>query len=234
LLEEDAVIIREDKDSLSRLLGLEPDRIPATVIAEYELRLKMFHSDGHSGPLGTIGIIDMLRSMKLGPPRRKPDETLVDWSRMPRDGSVRLDCRSPSGEWLSGAYVGQVGLGKLAVRLDGKAWIDEFAMKDVRLERDRPPEPYVATEPEEELEEEESPPEPSLATAVPSLESHAEQLATTEPGTVVWIDEDGDGNWREAEFAGYEGGLVKVRIQGVMRSVPAPLVARMTPVESEV
>jgi hypothetical protein len=142
------MIIQADEESLQRMLGVEPHSFPPAVIAEYELRLQMFHGDGHSGPIGTVAIIDMLRSMKLGPrPRNElPKET--DWVRMPKDGSVTVEAYVKSAEdgehkWVIGTYLGIVGVGTLAVRLDGASWVHEFTRKDVRIAREKPPEPVV-------------------------------------------------------------------------------------------
>ena len=139
------MMIQADEDSLRRMLGVEPDQFPSVVVAEYELRLRMFHSDGHSGPIGTVAIIDMLRGFKLGPPRlinKLPLE--ADWSKVPMDGTVRVEVKMQSaaenGElrWFSGVYLGQVGMGTLAVRLDGFAYVREFRRNEVRFVREKP------------------------------------------------------------------------------------------------
>jgi len=203
------VIVKADEDSLVRMLGVEMDGIPTSVVAEYELRLRMFHSDGNSGPLGTVGIIDMLRSMKLGPPKAKPKEAVLDWAGVPHDGTVRVEAkRDDNGEakWLAGIFLGQVRVGTLAVRLDGREWIDEFSRKNVRLEREKPAEAYVASEPEEE-------------------EDTFLLLGMAQLGDRVWIDEDGD--WKAAEFGDFDGAMVSIRVHGerAFRSVPASIVA---------
>ena len=84
------MIIKADEDSMGRMLGVPAAQIPESVLAEYELRLRLFHSDGNSGPLGTIGVIDMLRSMKLGVRRPAKPPTAVDWSLVPMNGTVRV------------------------------------------------------------------------------------------------------------------------------------------------
>lgn len=139
------MIIMADEDSLSRMLGVPAAQIPESVLAEYQLRLRMFHCDGNAGPLGTIGIIDMLRSMKLGMRPPGPQPTSIDWSRVPMNGSVRVMAKvtGNNGEpkWASGVYVGQVGVGALAVRLDGDRWVHEMRRDDVRIARDEPMQP---------------------------------------------------------------------------------------------
>jgi len=140
------VIIRVDEDSMARMLGVPQAQIPEVVLTEYQLRLRMFHCDGNSGALGTVGIIDMLRSMKLGPPPRAQERASVDWSRIPMNGAVRvmarIDGKNGMPNWVSGVYVGQVGgAGKLAVRLDGDVYVHEFRRDDVRIARDEPMRP---------------------------------------------------------------------------------------------
>jgi hypothetical protein len=138
------VIIPADEDTLRRFLGLEPYEFPVKVVDEYELRLYMFHADGNSGPLGTIGIIDMLRYLHIAPPaaaNRVEREVRPDWSRIPADGSVRVEVRlvheNPRcEEWLPGVYVGRIGAAcAIGVRLDGQTYVDEFRAQDVRLVR---------------------------------------------------------------------------------------------------
>ncbi len=140
------MIIRADEDSLGRMLGVPNAQIPAAVLAEYELRLRMFHCDGNSGLLGTIGIIDMLRSMKLGVRERDKPPTQVDWSGVPMDGTVRVEARVPGKDGKGtiralGVYVGQVGVGSLAVRLDGSEYVHEVRRDAVRIAREEPIEP---------------------------------------------------------------------------------------------
>jgi len=167
---------------MARLLGVPAAQISESVLVEYELRLRMFHCDGNSGALGTIGIIDMLRSMKLGPPPRGEKQTTVDWSRIPMNGTVRVAARLPGDDgqpqWAFGVYVGQVGVGKLAVRLDGDTWVHEMRRDDVRIARDEPMEPVLSKDapaipavPKEALvprkEDEDTEPESSLADIEP-------------------------------------------------------------------
>ena len=59
-----------DEQSLYRLLGVTD--LPESVVDEYGLRLKMFHRDGASGPLGTLALIDMLRFLKVDLPAAAP------------------------------------------------------------------------------------------------------------------------------------------------------------------
>jgi len=111
------VIIIADENSLARMLNVPAAQIPESVLAEYELRLHLFHCDGHSGPLGTLGLICMLRSMDLGRPPPAEQRVDVDWSRIPTNGSVRVEARierrGGEAQWVSGVYAGQVGPGKL-------------------------------------------------------------------------------------------------------------------------
>lgn len=156
------MIIREDEESLKRMLGVEPGEFPANLVAEYEVRLRMYHMDGHGGPLGTIPIIDMLRAMKLGPKVGLEMRREIDWSRVPTDGTVLVEAKTktPDGElWVSGVYLGRVGVGTLAVRVDGESFVKEFRRSDVRIAREKPLEAEIR--PLEEIDQDPTPMEDS-------------------------------------------------------------------------
>lgn len=189
------MMIPSDEDSLRRMLGVEAESIPAAVIAEYELRLKMFHSDGHSGPIGSVAIIDMLRSMKLGPRPSNEQAQETDWLRLPIDGSVHVEAKVLSSDdneykWIPGVFVGRVGVGTLAVRLDGGVYVHEFGRRDVRIYREKPAEPVVNP--------------------------------IDDPWLEVAIDdqvvvEDGD-DYKEGLFKGIKDGKIMVLLEGKERS----------------
>jgi hypothetical protein len=144
------MLIQSDEESLTRMLGVEPAFFPASVVAEYNLRIRMYHMDGHSGALGTVGIIDLVRSMGLGPTLPEERPPTLNWEKLPRDGTVHVEARVEYEEdgdtkykWLPGTYRGIVAMGTLAIRLDGRLQIDEFGRKDVRIVRENPVEPVV-------------------------------------------------------------------------------------------
>lgn len=193
------MMILADVDSLQRMLGVPQERFPAAMVAEYGLRLRMFHSDGNSGPLGTVALIDLLRSMKLGPKPKSDPPTQIDWSRVPADGSIHVELKRISKEtkkieWVSGVFVGQVGAGTLAVRLDGDSWVYEAPRFDVRLARERPPEPVVR--PVEDV----------------WLSSKADGAKDLEAGENVMVD-DGD-DYKDGVFKGRDDKGILVLVKG--------------------
>jgi len=138
------VIVQADLESLKRMLGCDEQSLPKLLVREYSIRLRMFHADGNSGPLGSLGLIDLLRFLKHGPKPPPEPPRFVDWSRMPTNGSLQVEALSIDNkkliqgnptkeEWRSGVYLGRVGVGGLAVRLDGDTWVHEFSQRDVRL-----------------------------------------------------------------------------------------------------
>lgn len=200
------MVIKTDEDSMSRMLGIPAAQIPEKVLAEYELRLKLFHCDGNSGPLGTIGIIDMIRSMGLKPASTQKQTTLVDWSRVPMNGSVRVMARLTDAQgkptWVSGVYVGQVGVGSLAVRLDGDLYVHEMHRADVRIAREEPMEP-------------ESVPGKKLTEDVPSETGPWSSVKVGDPVMV----EAGD-DYQNGQFQGVQEGEVLVLLEGELTSRP--------------
>jgi len=197
------MIIKADEDSMARMLGKPAAQIPESVLVEYELRLRLFHSDGNSGALGTIGIIDMLRSMKLGKARRDKSPPSADWSKVPADGTVRVMVRLGEGraaKWVWGVYAGQVGIGSLAVRLDGDEYVHEVRRDTVRIARDEPMEPEDASEEEADADRKTG------------------KLALSEPWGSLPIDDpvmvkEGD-DYREGKFQGVQDEEVVVLVTG--------------------
>ncbi len=197
---------------MRRLLGVEPDAFPAALVAEYELRLRMFHSDGNSGPLGTLGIIDMLRSMHLGPRLVAERPKDVDWSRLPKDGSVRIEAKiplptAPNGEWVPGVYIGNVGVGTLAVRLIGDTYVHELERRYVRIARVEPSKAFI--KPVEEAEAvpvETVPVEEAAPATVPEYWSKAQA------GEPCIVEDNND--YHEGVFQKFRDGEVFVTLKG--------------------
>lgn len=171
------MLIPSDEESLCRMLGVTSAKLPDSVITEYELRIRMFHCDGHGGGIGTVGLIDLLRSLGLSRASTDKPNHDVDWSRVPMDGSVRVRVldKTTVGRraWRSGVFLGQVAMGGLAVRFDGEEYVTEATRSDVRIIRDEPM-------PQEDLRKED-----------PSLEN-CEPWASMTPGEEVIVEEAGD------------------------------------------
>ncbi len=139
------MILTADLDSLKRMLGCEREEdIPSRVVVEYQVRLRMFHADGNSGPLGSIGLIDMCRALRAGPKPPPKQPRVTDWTKMPSDGSLTVEARpaGENGEWKAGVYLGRVKAGTLAIRFAGDPWVHEFVASEVRI-----PEPEVIDDP---------------------------------------------------------------------------------------
>jgi hypothetical protein len=119
------MFVQQDEDSLLRMLGGE---ISEEVKSEYETRLSMFHSDGNSGPLGSLALIDMVRSLGLGGRSRKVTGVAVNWRDVATNGTV---CVIADGS--PGKFVGFCDHGLLAVRLDDNEFVQEFRASQVQI-----------------------------------------------------------------------------------------------------
>lgn len=168
----------QDEISLDRMLGSIPDEVRE----ECDLRTKMFHCDGNSGPLGSLGLIDMLRSMRLGPRKveEKPEVTI--WRNLPQDGSVRVEARY-FGAWMPGVFRGFVEGGTLAVQLDEEPEMKECSPSIVR--RASSPPPTVPFDPDEP-----APEEPMDESGDESTEAF--DWTTLVKGHGVWVEEDSE------------------------------------------
>jgi hypothetical protein len=126
------MIVPQDEEALKRLLGV--NEVPDNVKAEYEIRIGMFHRGaGERGPLGGIGLVDMLRSLGLCSPQPHEKENAgVDWRSLPTDGSIRIEAKYFGG-WQPGIYLGLVQWGTLAIRLDEDVKVKECRKDRVRL-----------------------------------------------------------------------------------------------------
>lgn len=119
-----------DVQSIQRLIGKQ--EVPDDILLEYEIRIRMWHRDGHSGPLGTLPLIDLVRALKYEPPRDPPIQASIDWGKKPQDGSVKCDVFQ-DGRWkpAAGCFVGFVSNGILAIRMPDR-YVREFRKCDVR------------------------------------------------------------------------------------------------------
>jgi hypothetical protein len=102
----------QDQESFDRF-GISP--VPEELEAEYELRLRWFHADGHSGPLGTVSLIALIRGMGIGKAMAPEVPKQVEW----RDQTYTARVGVNTTEGLkTGTFVGMVQAGTLAVRID--------------------------------------------------------------------------------------------------------------------
>ena len=157
---------------------------------------------------------------------------VIDWSRMPRDGSLMVEVRFPDGEpWRTGRFLGVIGVGSLAVRLLGKEWVDEFSHSRVRLPQPKTIEqecdlPVVITP---DLAPKISSLASSLLAAMPiekQIEAAKEGNATiispppganpldmAEAGDYVWAEDD-DGEMKDGKFQSQDAVSVLVLVDG--------------------
>lgn len=120
-----------DYESLRRIAGFEA--IPKAVEKEYELRCRMFHRDGQSGPLGTAMLVDMLRALDYVAPKTATAEAGgIEWGSFPTDGSIRVQARY-FGDWQPGVFVRMESEGMLGIRLDDDEMVRECRRDIVRL-----------------------------------------------------------------------------------------------------
>jgi hypothetical protein len=121
----------QDEQSLQRFLGCQ--EVPPAVAAEYAIRKRMFDMDGSAGPLGTVGLIDLVRSLGLGPKAPEPIPTDVNWRDYPQDGSVRVMAGPFFGDMQAGTFLGFVQNGTLAIKTDFDQVVHECRRDMVRL-----------------------------------------------------------------------------------------------------
>ena len=136
-------IHRDDEFMLQQMLG-STEPIPDTLAAEYTLRRRLYHATGSTGPLGAIGLVDLLRSVSIEPRAAQisPEQTPISWRNLDRDGSVRVEVRM-RGSWVPGVYLGQVANGTLAIKLEDDDEVREIHPRPdvVRLALDQNTEP---------------------------------------------------------------------------------------------
>ena len=232
----------QDEQLLGRLLG---GNIPDEVRRECAIRTRMFHSSGHSGPMGALGLIDAIRSLGYGPPEPVAVPVKVNWREYPQDGSTKVEAKF-FGQWMRGAFLGFVEAGTLAVRMDDDGIVRECRPDMVRLaEVDEPPEegpdarielldvvelddPVVAPVEEtvELVEEadtaEETVDEPVVEDDPPPVEQLAVPKVDPQPGDLVWVEEDDD--VKDAIFSAHdEDGAILAMVEGetAIRKIPA-------------
>lgn len=227
----------QDEQLLGRLLG---GNIPDEVRRECAIRTRMFHSSGHSGPMGALGLIDAIRSLGYGPPEPVVVPVKVNWREYPQDGSTKVEAKF-FGQWMRGAFLGFVESGTLAVRLDDDGIVRECRPDMVRLaeveeepeegpdarielldvvELDDPVE--VPAEAPVERAEEPVVDEPVDEHEAPAVEQLAVPTVDPMPGDLVWVEEDDD--VKDATFSAHdEDGAILAIVKGEtqIRKIPA-------------
>jgi hypothetical protein len=109
-------LVPQDEERFVRWLEVIPDEVQE----EYELRVKMFHGDGQSGPIGTAACIDILRFCGLKPVQHTGESEevqRVDWKTQDSDGSVTVKAGPFYGEMQQGVFRGVMTGGMLAIEL---------------------------------------------------------------------------------------------------------------------
>ena len=136
------MFLQQDLDTMMNITGLSEDALMENkeLEQEYMLRLRMFHLDGNQGPLRGIGMIDCLRFVGIEPKplEVKKKAALQDWSSVPPMTKVIVhrtvaingqNVKQP----VLGSFVGEFSMGRLAVRFDGSAYVEEFSAIDVEF-----------------------------------------------------------------------------------------------------
>ena len=186
------MIAPQDHQSICRLLNVE--EAPADVAAEYAICKSMYDRDGHSGPIGTVAIIDMLRRLGRRSPEAKKPDPKTDWESLPIDGTVRVEARY-FGDWQPGTFLGFGDYKVLMIRLDDSPIIRECRKDMVRfmeivekpVPMDEAPDARAALvtvggEAEEEVSFGESQP----------LVSEPVDLSSAKPGADLWVEYKAD------------------------------------------
>lgn len=206
----------EDEQYLLAMLG--GALVPEDVRQEYELRVAMFHRAG-TGPLGPIGLVDLLRSLGHKPANMPEEVQNVEWRDYPQDGSVRVEARF-FGSWVPGVFLGFVEAGTLAVRLDDDDMVKEcrrdmvrLAPKDVPPPPERPPRADLLDDTQEL---------PAVKDQVPDEPDDGPDGADYVPidwskvdaGAVVWVQPSPEEDILDGEFVSAEEGRIRVKLDG--------------------
>lgn len=192
-----------DEETITRLLG----SIPEDVAEEVELRTRMYHRAGGSGPIGTLSIIEAVRHCGHKPDLLPEKPVQIDWRQLPQDGSVRVEAKF-FGQWLPGQFIGFVDYGNLAIRFDDDLIVKECPRHIVRLmevEEDRGPAPLQ--------------PEPRINLIKDDDDTVSVGFASEhEEGESVWVDIDED--VVDGEYVSQDHDSITVRIGGEEKTVP--------------
>lgn len=205
------MILPDDVMSLTRILGIPEEKFPAKLVEEYGIRQKMFCADGHSGTLGTIGLIDLVRSLGLSSAAAAPAPVGdVDWRRYPQNYSVRVETLS-FGQWIGGYFGGFGPSGTIMVRVDYDDFVREIHKSNVRIALDQTPPPADVSDslseadPSEVFADDDDEPDPSKI-----------DWSRIDEGTPIYIDEDGakEGRFIRLGAEGPRGQQLLIHIDG--------------------
>jgi len=206
-----AFIHNIDFESFQRFLGCNgPEDVPEKYAREYSLRLSMFHKDGNSGPLGSLGVIECLRYCGFTPEFAVEKPAEIDWDTIKR--GQRVEARF-NGAWLAGEFLGFGQHRVLLVQLDEIEEVKECGRHMVRLsDKPKPPPAPVVDEPLPPAEADLLPQEPTDWTQVAA-------------GEEVWVEGD---ELKEGKFikAKKKGTVLVVMIDEQQHEVPADKVTR--------
>jgi hypothetical protein len=208
----DYSIQNDDRDSLERLTG---GAVNEEILAEAHLWTRLYHADGHSGPLGTVALLSMLRILGVSlRPTAAPTEAF-DWNAIRADGSVIVEARVPdTDDVVIGRFVGFVAMGSLAVQVGNQ--VIEFPPIHVRLKgqsEDGFTDTLSVTIPVEEgpfIPAPETEVDPPLPEAFP-MDDRSMWL-TIAAGRGVWVMDQDD--TKDGEFMGMADDGLKVLVAG--------------------
>jgi hypothetical protein len=192
----------EDEAALCRMLGTT--EIPEKFQKEYEIRLRLYHSAGHNGPLGAVGLVDLCRFMFHVPEKiERALEEKVDWRRIPTGAYVEAHFM---GDWIPGIFKGTGQAGILEVLLEGDDYVRECRPHMVRLSDKPPAKKETLTQLQqrilaEEKEEQRRPePETVIEEVLNEVEDQLDYFDWTmvKAGALVWLGEESvDGIFHE-------------------------------------
>ena len=122
------MITPHDTETLKRLLGGQ--EIPDKVQREYAYRHYWFCQDGNSGPLGTLGIIDLLRFVGFAPTLPVDGNACaINWDKIKRGERVDVHYND---RWLPAEFI-RFGMNRTAeCKIDGDEVVREFYRSRVR------------------------------------------------------------------------------------------------------
>lgn len=181
----------DDFDTFRQLLG--EGEVPERYLREYSLRLTMFHKCCNSGPLGSLGIIDLLRFCGFKPALPLPKEEEANWDEVKR--GTRVEALF-TGQWMPGEYLGYGENRVLLVRLNDDSYVRECRRHMTRVAADQTPpavEPTIEEPlPPAQLEPEDIPSgyqDPKSEVPPPSWEpKEATDWTHVAKGEAVWVD----------------------------------------------
>lgn len=101
--------------------------MPEEVLKEYLLRIQMYHCLGTSGPLGPVGLVDLVRA--CGYERTFGSKTASPWRSTKKGTPIEA---SYSGQWVPGVFHGVTNQGALAIQLEGESEVKEVMAHVVR------------------------------------------------------------------------------------------------------